>query len=421
MTLPGSVLVVGAARSGAAAARALLSQGSRVRLHDRNPDAPSADLPPGIELALGDTPPAALLAGIELVIKSPGVPGETAVISAARAAGIPVWSEVELGFRLLDPAVRLVGVTGTNGKTTTTELTAHLCAGRAAGNVGRALCDVAAEAREGVVVCELSSFQLEDVQTLHCAAAALLNVTPDHLDRHGTFDAYAGAKLRIFERQVPADTAVLNDDDPWVATLAELPGRARIVRVTAAAAPALEGSRLRGEHNLENAAVAAALARAMGMGEEAIAARLLTFVPPPHRLELVGLRGGVTAWNDSKATNPEATMRALTAFPDGCVRIILGGSDKGSDFGPLAAALRGRVRSAYLTGPSGARMRPLLEPAVPARDCGTLEAALAAAVADAEAGDAVLLSPACASFDEFRSYEHRGDVFRERCRALGFR
>jgi UDP-N-acetylmuramoylalanine--D-glutamate ligase len=193
-----------------------------------------------------------------------------------------------------------------------------------------------------------------------------------------------------------------------------------VVRVTGADAPSLAGTRLHGDHNRENAAIAIALARSVGVDETGIADRLRTFVPPPHRLELVGERAGVTAWNDSKATNPEATLRALTAFPDGRVRLILGGSDKGSDFGPLAAALPGRVRSAYLTGPSGDRMAPLVEAVVPVRRCGTLEAALGAAVAEAEAGDAVLLSPACASFDEFRSYEHRGDVFRERCRALGF-
>jgi UDP-N-acetylmuramoylalanine--D-glutamate ligase len=413
------VLVVGAARSGVAAARALAARGDRVRLHDRDPAA-APDVPAGVELALGEAATADLLDGVELLVKSPGVPGEESVVAAARAGGIPVWSEVELGFRLLRPGVRLVGVTGTNGKTTTTELTAHLCAGAAAGNVGRALTDVAAEATRGIVVCELSSFQLEDVHTLHCVAAALLNVTPDHLDRHGSFEAYAAAKLRVFERQIAADTAVLNDDDPWVRELAAVPGEASVVRVTTADGPSLDGTRLRGDHNRENAAVAVALARAMGVGEAEIADRLRTFVPPPHRLELVGEREGVTAWNDSKATNPEATLRALTAFPDGRVRLILGGSDKGSDFGPLAAALPGRVRSAYLTGPSGARMRPLVEAVVPACDCGTIEVALAAAISDAEPGDAILLSPACASFDEFRSYEHRGDVFRERCRELGF-
>jgi UDP-N-acetylmuramoylalanine--D-glutamate ligase len=419
MTLPASVLVVGAARSGMAAARALAAHGVRVRLHDRDAEL-AIDVPSAVELLAGEHDPAALLSGVDLLVKSPGVPGEAAVVAAARTAGLPVWSEVEVGFRLLAPGVRLVGVTGTNGKTTTTELAAHLIGGVPAGNVGLALCDVVGEVTTGVIVCELSSFQLEDVVTLRCDAAALLNVTPDHLDRHGSFDDYARCKLRVFERQTARDVAVLNDDDPWVRDLTALPGEGRVVRVAAADAPSLAGTLLRGDHNRENAAVAVALARSMGVGEDAIAARLATFVPPPHRLERVGERDGVTAWNDSKATNPEATLRALTAFPDGHVRIILGGSDKGSAFEPLAAALPGRVRAAYLTGPAGARMRPLVERVVPTRSCETLAAALSAAVADAEPGDAVLLSPACASFDEFRSYEQRGDVFRARCRALGF-
>ena len=253
-----------------------------------------------------------------------------------------------------------------------------------AGNVGVALSAVAAGVRPGaIVVCELSSFQLEDVVTLRCAAAGLLNLTPDHLDRHGTMEEYGRCKLRMFERQRPDDTAVLNDDDPWVAALREVPGDGRLVRTRAADADraGFAGGRLRGAHNRENVAVAAALARALGADDEAVRRAVAAFAPIPHRLEHVGDLGGVSIWNDSKATNVDATLKALTAFDDGALRIILGGSDKGADFAPLAAGLAGHVRGAYLIGPAGRRMAPLVQAVVPATVCGTLEPALDAALA----------------------------------------
>ncbi len=424
--LPERALVVGAARSGIAAAEALAARGAAVVLHDGSA-AIEVHVPAGVELALGARDPEALVAGAEVLVKSPGVPAGAPVVAAARAAGVPVWSEVELGFRLLAEGVRLVGVTGTNGKTTVTELAGAMLAAAGAdavvaGNVGVALSGVAATVRPGaVVVCELSSFQLEDVATLRCDAAALLNLTPDHLDRHGTLDEYGRCKLRIFERQRPDDTAVLNDDDPWVAALAAVPGGGRLVRTHGAdaAAAGFDQGRLRGAHNRENVAVAAALARAVGADDEAIRRAVAAFAPIRHRLEHVGDLGGVGIWNDSKATNVDATLKALTAFAPGTLRIILGGSDKGADFTALAAELRGAVRSAYLIGPAGVRMAPLLEAVVPARVCGTLEPALDAALADAEPGDAILLAPACASFDEFASYEARGDRFRQLARARG--
>jgi UDP-N-acetylmuramoylalanine--D-glutamate ligase len=327
-----------------------------------------------------------------------------------------VWSEVELGFRLLPPGARLVGVTGTNGKTTTTELCAAMLEAPSAGNVGRALCEVAPALAPGAaVVCELSSFQLEDVVTLRCDAAGLLNVTPDHLDRHGTLEAYRDAKLRIFERQRPQDVAVLDLDDPAVAALGPLPGQGRRVEVRGADADAAgfaEG-RLVGAHNRENVAVAAALAHALGASEDAIRAAVRDFAPVRHRLERVAEIGGVTWWNDSKATNVDATLKALTAFPDGRVHLILGGSDKGADFGPLVRALAGRVLAVYLTGPAGARMRTIFDrSATCAVWAETLAQAVRAGREAARPGDVVLLAPACASFDEFASYEERGDTFR---------
>ncbi len=424
--LPDRALVVGAARSGVAAAGALAARGVAVVLHDAAADLrqPVAE---GVALALGADDPAALAGAADVLVKSPGVPESAAVVQAARAAGIPVWSEVEVGFRLLPAGARLVGITGTNGKTTVTELVGAMLAAAGApavvaGNVGVALSGIAGDVPAGgIVVCELSSFQLEDVATLRCDAAALINLTPDHLDRHGTMEEYGRCKLRVFERQRAADKAVLNDDDPWVAALAALPGAARVVRTRGAEAEALGfgRSRLRGSHNRENVAVAAALARAMGAPDEAIARAVEAFRPVPHRLEHVGDIGGVSLWNDSKATNVDATLKALTAFEGGAVRIILGGSDKGADFAPLAVGLAGAVRAAYLIGPAGRRMATLVGAVVAATAYDTLEPALDAALRDARPGEAILLAPACASFDEFTSYEARGDRFRSLAAARG--
>ena len=426
--LPRSALVVGAVRSGLAAATALASRGCRVRLTDTNANTDVSALPPGIEVRLGDVPEAELLEGMELVVKSPGVPTQAPVIVAARAQGMTIWAEVELGYRLLPKHARLVGITGTNGKTTTTELTVEMlrAAGfdaRRAGNVGDALTAVATGANAAtIIVCELSSFQLEDVETLRCHVAVLLNVTPDHLDRHGSMEEYMAAKLRIFERQRATDTAVLVADDPSLAAIGVLPGRGRRVEARAIDAVALgyaEG-RLRGVHNQRNVAAAAAAAAALGAPEHALRRGLAAFAPVPHRLERVGSIRGVSVWNDSKATNVEATIAALTAFPDGRVRILLGGSDKGGDFAPLADALQGRVVAAYVSGPAGARMAPLLAArGIACRDCGRLAAAFAAALQDASEGETVLLAPASASFDEFASYEERGDRFRQLARDCG--
>ena len=424
--LPDRALVVGAARSGVAVAGALAGRGVEVVLHDA-----SADVRPqvaaGVDLALGAHDPAALVAAADVLVKSPGVPGSAAVVQAARAAGLPVWSEVEVGFRLLPAGARLVGITGTNGKTTVTELVGAMLAAAGAdsvvaGNVGVALSGIAGDVPAGgIVVCELSSFQLEDVATLRCDAAALINLTPDHLDRHGTMQEYGRCKLRVFERQRPQDAAVLNDDDPWVAALGALPGAAGVVRTHGTEAESLGFGRspLRGAHNRENVAVAAALARAMGAPEEAIVRAVEAFRPVPHRLEHVGDIGGVSLWNDSKATNVDAMLKALTAFEGTGLRVILGGSDKGADFAPLAAALGGAVRAAYLIGPAGRRMAPLVGAVVAATVCDTLEPALDAALCDARPGEAILLAPACASFDEFTSYEARGDRFRTLVAARG--
>jgi len=400
--LPGRVLVLGLGRSGRAAATALAGRGVSVVAADRSPDADAGRLAAeGVEVRIGSEEES-LLDGVELVVKSPGVPAESPLAAAARARAIPLWSEIELGFRLL-PGNPLVGVTGTNGKTTTTELLAAIfrAAGRdveVAGNVGRALTDVALQIEPGAtVVCELSSFQLEDVHTLACDVAVLLNLEPDHLDRHGTFEAYRDAKLRIFERArakvVPRglglDGIEFAADDP-------LPAEPRIP----------------GAHNRENAAAATAAARAAGVGDDAISEALRTFAGVEHRLELVRELGGVRYVNDSKATNTAAARRGVAAY-DAPLRLILGGSLKGEDFAPLARELPANVRSVYLIGEASDQLAAALDAAGRAysRD-GDLAHALAHAHADAQPGDIVLLSPAAASFDQFSDFEERGDAFR---------
>jgi UDP-N-acetylmuramoylalanine--D-glutamate ligase len=401
--LPRRALVLGLARSGRAAAVALARRGVDVIAADRSPDADAGRLGDlGVELRLG-TEEEALLAGVDLVVKSPGVPEESPLVAAARADRIPLWSEVELGYRLLPEGARLIGVTGTNGKTTTTELLGAILRAadrpvEVAGNVGRALTDAAETAGEDSwIVCELSSFQLEDVHTLACDVAVLLNLEPDHLDRHGTFDAYRAAKLRIFERArarvVPSglglDGIEFSADDPLPAEPL-IPGR----------------------HNRENAAAAIAAARAAGVPDDAIAHALRSFPGVPHRLELVRELRGVRWINDSKATNTAAAKRGIAAY-EAPLRLILGGSLKGEDFGPFARELASNVAAIYLIGAASDELAAALDSAgrayVRAADLPT---AVARAAADARPGDVVLLSPACASFDQFANFEERGDTFR---------
>jgi UDP-N-acetylmuramoylalanine--D-glutamate ligase len=407
--LPRRALVVGLARSGRAAALALARRGVGVVASDRSGDAdPGRLADAGVEFRLG-TEEEALLEGVELVVKSPGVPAESPPVAGARARGIPIWSEVELGWRLLPTGARLIGVTGTNGKTTTTELLGAVLRadGRTvevAGNVGRALTDAVEEAGRGSwIVCELSSFQLEDVETLACEIAVLLNLEPDHLDRHGTFEAYRTAKLRIFERArakvVPRgfgiDGIEFSADDPLPAEPL-IPGR----------------------HNRENAAAATAAARAAGVGDEAIARALRTFPGVPHRLELVRELRGVRWINDSKATNTAAARRGVAAY-DAPLRLILGGSLKGEDFAPFARELPENVRSIYLVGAASDELARALDAA--GRDyvrAGDLVTAVDRAAAEAEPGDVVLLSPAAASYDQFSNFEERGDTFRRLVRDL---
>ena len=414
--MPRRVLVLGLARSGEAASLALARHGVDVVAVDRMETSALGRLrEAGVEVVVGAEDPA-LLDGMDLMVKSPGVPRDAPLVEAARRRNTTVWSEIELGSRLIPNPI--LGVTGTNGKTTTSELLGAIfhAAGKpvsVAGNVGRPLTGL-----EGIVpadawvVCELSSFQLEDIESFRPQVAVLLNLTPDHLDRHGTFEDYKTAKLRIFENQTAEDVAVVPRGFP------SIPGAARRVEFAAVDQLPAEPS-IPGIHNRENAAAATAAAREAGIDDVAIAEGLRSFQGVPHRLELVGEVAGVRFVNDSKATNPEAAEQALTAYPPG-LRLILGGSVKGSSFDRLARAARERgVARAYLIGESADDIaEALVRAGVPFTHAGDLERAVQQALSDAEPGDVVLLSPACASYDQFESFEERGARFRAIVEAL---
>jgi UDP-N-acetylmuramoylalanine--D-glutamate ligase len=444
--LPGGpYLVVGLARSGQAAARLLAARGERVTGVDSvAPDGAARLADDGVTVAL-ETDGAAEIAGARCVVKSPGVPGGAPAIVAARERGIAVIGELELAWRLLEN--RFVAVTGTNGKTTVAELLGEIwrSAGepaRVAGNVGTPLASLVGEVgAEATIVCEASSFQLEDSERFAPECAVLLNVAPDHLDRHTDLDHYLAAKLRLFANQGNDDVCVYNGSDPALRGV-DLGGCGRRLAFcrdrgngddcqAVAAGGVLElfdepliaadELLLLGPHNLDNAAAAALAAAAMGIHRGAIAAALRSFAGVAHRLERVRELGGVLYVNDSKATNVAAAAAALRSF-DGGVRAILGGSLKGARFDELADPVAERCRACYLIGEAAERLEDELAPAweagVARRRCEGLAAALAAAAADAAPGEVVLLAPACASFDTYRDYEARGQHFRELVAAL---
>jgi len=404
--IPDRVLVVGLARSGTAAVSVLRARGVEVRGYDADPAVAAES--PDADLRLGPWEDE-ILDGVGLLVKSPGVPSSAEPIVAARARSVPVISEIELGARLLPNP--LLGVTGTNGKTTTTALLGVIleAAGRpaeVAGNIGRPLTAlVDAVDPDAWIVCELSSFQLEDVETLRPRVAVLTNLEPDHLDRHGSFEAYAAAKLRAFAHQGPDDVAVVPRG------FGPVPGEARRVEFSDDD-PLPAEPRLRGAHNRENAAAAAAAARAIGVPDAAIAEALRAFPGVEHRIEEVGTVAGVLYVNDSKATNAAAALRALASFPGRRKHLILGGRGKAEPYDALAAACAPGDR-AYLIGEAAGDLAAAFEAAhVPYVVEGTLAAALAAASHAGSPGDVVLLTPACASFDQFRSFEQRGEEFR---------
>jgi UDP-N-acetylmuramoylalanine--D-glutamate ligase len=383
-------LVLGLARSGRAAQAALEAGGTEVVAADRT---------------LGNDDDLALLDDVDVLVKSPGVPGEAPLVVAAREREIPVWSEIELASRLLPNPI--VGVTGTNGKTTTTELLGAILGARTAGNVGTALSELVGDVpADDWIVCELSSFQLEDVERFRPRIAVLLNLEPDHLDRHGDFESYRAAKLRIFENQTDEDVAIVPRG------FGPVPGDGRRIEFSAdddlPAEPLIAGA-----HNRENAAAATAAARAAGVDDARIADALRTFPGVEHRLELVAEIGGVRYVNDSKATNSAAARRALVAY-DAPLHVILGGRPKGESWADFAREVaEANVVTAYLIGEAAEPLSvDLGYENVPFLLSVTLERAVAEAASVARSGEVVLLSPACASYDQFRDYEHRGEEFR---------
>jgi UDP-N-acetylmuramoylalanine--D-glutamate ligase len=441
---PGPYLVVGLARSGAAIAGLLADRGETVLGVDSGTPEEAAGLEDsGVEVSLG-VDGTRQLDRARTVIKSPGVPQDAPVVLAARERDLEVTGELELAWRLIPNA--FCAVTGTNGKTTTTELIGHLyrTAGLpvgVAGNVGTPLASlVGAVDPDATVVCECSSFQLEDSNYFAPECAVFINLAPDHLDRHGTLENYLSAKLRIFANQGNDDAAVYNGDTPELRGR-DLGGCARRVRfcpaegesadpdcelsmrdgvVFAADEPLVRTDELRllGAHNVENVMAAAAAALASGLRRDAVAEGLRTFAGVRHRLERIRERQGVLYVNDSKATNVASTLAGIRAF-DGGVRLIAGGQPKQESFEPLVTAVGERCVAVYLIGEAAERLARELEPAgVELIEAGALERAVEAASADAQAGEVVLLSPACASFDAFKDFEERGDRFRELVEAL---
>jgi len=455
-SLPPRILVLGMGRSGEAVMRflaarrdageevvfALVDEGTGGELEARAA-ALRAETRADVTLA------SATAAGEwDLVVASPGIPPRSPLMRSAVGLGVPVISEVELAWRVTDAP--FVAVTGTNGKTTTTSLLAHLLRGsgieaQAVGNIGSPAISAAATAQEDtVLVAEVSSFQLALTQRFRPRVAVLLNITPDHVDWHGSVEAYETDKVRVFANMGTGDTAIIDVDDPRSAVWAERVAArgVEVVRVSGATS-ATSGAHLehdtltvtrggvhtklvpvgelgiRGRHNVSNALAAAAAALVMGASSAAVSDGLRSFAPIEHRLEPVGAVRGVEYFNDSKATNPDAVLKALTAFDGRELIVLLGGRNKGNDFGELARAVAERCRLAVLFGES----RPELEAAFHLTGGATAEVAglseaLEAAAQAARPGDVVLLSPACASFDEFRSYEHRGSVFRELVESL---
>ena len=432
--LPGGpYLVLGLARSGEAAALTLRARGEEVIACDlgssEHVSAAAERLSQaGVEVHL-DASGLALAARAGTLIKSPGVPARAPAVVAALERGLPVLGEVELGWRLLGN--EFIAVTGTNGKTTTTEWIGHIhreadVAVSVAGNVGLAVSGLVGRVDPAAtVVCEVSSFQLEDTTSFAPEVAVLLNLEPDHLDRHGTFADYTAAKLRIFANQGNDDVAVA----PEGLDVEDLGGCAR--RVCFGTGPEAEVSSragqlwwgdqallavsdisLPGEHNLDNAMAAAAACLARGIAPDAVARGLRSFPGVAHRLELIAVRDGVRFVNDSKATNVASTLVALRSYPGG-IHLIAGGRGKQQDFSPLAPVVAERCRGVYLIGDAAADLEAALAPAgVPVQVCGDLPRALSAARALARDGETVLLSPACASFDQYSDFEARGEHFR---------
>jgi UDP-N-acetylmuramoylalanine--D-glutamate ligase len=435
------VLVVGLARTGVATALFCATHNAKVtatesRLEDELGDVPAKLREAGVALELGGHTERLFLEQ-DLIVPSPGVPSDHPFLLAARSKKITIWSEIELAYRFQEG--KLIGITGSNGKTTTTSLVHHILANSGveailAGNVGTPLISrVEAMNARTVAVVELSSFQLELIERFRPDIGVMLNLTPDHLDRHKTMEAYLAAKARLFENQTELDAAVLNADD--APTVGHTPKKPQVFWFSRKQA-VKQGACLKGEdivvahqagedfvmkaqeiplvgaHNLENVLAAVTAARLAGVHGASIGKAVKTFAGVEHRLEFVAEIDGVKYYNDSKATNVDATLKALDAFP-GRILVILGGKDKGSDYTVLQKPLREKAILALLIGAASEKIEKQIAGSVAMELAETIERAVHIASQAAQAGDIVLLAPACASFDQFRSYEHRGRAFKE--------
>jgi UDP-N-acetylmuramoylalanine--D-glutamate ligase len=438
MNLQGTrTLVVGMKKSGLASAEFLVRRGAVVRATDIKP---LAELPGVAELGIPFTRQSPeVFEHCELIVISPDVPADLAPLEAARARGVRVIGEVELAAPYLKG--RTIGITGSNGKTTTTSLIGHILteagvAVQVGGNIGLPVTAMVEPSRENAWnVFELSSFQLETIRDFRAHIGLALNVTQNHLDRHHTFENYAAMKARLFETQQPGDFAVLNADDPvcvsyasrtaatvqWFSSLRKVePGATLCGDKLVVLGKLLMNSAeipIRGRHNIENVLAAALAASRAGVDHAAIAAAVRSFRAVEHRLEFVRSLNGVDFYNDSKATSVDATLKALDAF-EGGVWLILGGKDKGLDYAALRPSLTAKARAALLIGAAAAKIGEQISGAVPLVDARTVDRAVAHAFAHAAPGDTVLLAPACASFDQFKSYEHRGEYFKQVVNAL---
>ena len=446
-----SVVVYGLGKSGIAAARLLLREGAHVTGIDARTEAelgePAAELrAQGVTLSLGGAPEE-LLNSAALIVLSPGVPFGLPEVQRAREAGIKIWGEVELASKFLEGPI--LGITGTNGKSTTTALTGELLAHSGkrvfvGGNLGRPLAEAPLQSEPFDAYCiELSSFQLEGTDSLRVHGAALLNLTPDHLDRYASLAEYAAAKARIFRNQREGDFAVVNAEDSGVIELARsarvpvygfsldtarsglplaggarrAPGGFQIQLRSNPELYALSNPALRGDHNLKNAMAAALLARLGGAPPEAVQRGLRSFSGLAHRMESVRTLNGVEWINDSKATNVESALVALRALK-GNIWLIAGGKGKGAPYDPLVEESRGKVNGILTIGEDAAAIAAAFGPSLPIHSCESLDRAVERARSLARRGDVVLLSPACASYDQFQNFEDRGDTFKRLVRAL---
>ena len=441
------VLVVGLARTGIATARFCAAREAQVTATETRSEQELGDVPAklrevGVALELGGHTETTFLAQ-DLIIPSPGVPADDPFLAMARKKGITIWSEIELAYRFMEG--KLIGITGSNGKTTTTTLLHHILQSAGmeailAGNVGTPMISCVDAMHGGTVtVAELSSFQLELTDTFRPNVAVLLNLTPDHLDRHKTMEAYAAAKARIFEKQTELDAAVLNEDDP--PTVQRAPKKPQLFwfsrKQTVKQGACLRGQDIAlmhegkeelvmganeiplvGAHNLENVLAAVTAARLAGADAASIARGVRSFAGVEHRLEFVAEISGVRYFNDSKATNVDATIKALDAFP-GRIVIILGGKDKGSNYTVLQQPLREKAILALLIGAAADKIEKEIAGSVAIERAGTMQRAVEIAWHAAQPGDVVLLAPACASFDQFRNYEERGRLFKDLVRQVG--